>query len=100
MSTNFHKFLLLYSERNWEEAGIKTPTSPQICCRNTLRKVCICIQLHIRISENSLLMSGDICFVFIFYIFIYVLFLPDAGVITTSLRYLVCCVSHIFYLWR
>ena len=36
---NFHNFPLLNSERTAEEAGIEATTSPQICCRTTLRKV-------------------------------------------------------------
>jgi len=44
-----------------EEAGIKTATSPQICCGTTLRNVSgqlysyTAIQLYIHISENNML---------------------------------------------
>jgi len=39
MWTNFHIFSLLISEKICGKAGIRTTTSPQICCHTTLWKV-------------------------------------------------------------
>jgi len=38
---------VLNSEMNCDEAGIKTPTSPQIFCCTTLQKVSKCRTFHL-----------------------------------------------------
>jgi len=34
------------------------------------------------------------------FLFVYLSFLPDIGVIITSVQYFVCCITHSFQLWR
>jgi len=50
-------------------------------------------QFYIHMSKNNKPHVMSFCLLICF-------FLPDAEVFVTSLRYLVCCVSHAFQLWR
>ena len=80
-----------------KEVWIKTPTSPQICCRTTVWKVSG-HQYNLTFILARMLrefMSGGIRFMSFICLFIF--FLPDNDVIVTLLQYFVWCISHSFF---
>ena len=94
MWTNFRNLFTVKFTGCAEKEGIKTTTSPQICCRTTLRNVRGQLYsftfLYIISKHNMLHVIGHLFHEFLFICLF--IFLPNTDVIMTLLQYFVCCI--------